>query len=261
MSFNYRGPLIFDNGVGTPASPGGYLGFGQTNLLSDDSSGPRIYAGLGDPNGVLTAPIGSFWIETATGGWYQNTNGLTLWDLVTGGGSGVPNTVYDSGFIAAPAAAMTTGLLAYPAGSVNLNYLLLARVSTVATYANILGRINGDAVAANYTSLRSLGDPAVGVLTSPKDVNAASRIIGSAPGSTSTASKFAVITGCVPFFLGSQLKQMTGVSTDFRSLAGEEFVSTGAIEWNSAALVTSIGFTVTGGTNFEIGSRLIVYAQ
>lgn len=261
MSFNFHGPLIFDNGVGTPASPGGYLGFGQTNLMSDDSSGPRIYSGLGDPDGILTAPIGSMWIETATGGWYQNVDGLTDWDLVTGGGSGVPNTIYDSGFIAAPVAAMTTGTLSYPAGSVNLNYLLLARLSDAATYQHILGRINGDAVAANYISLRSLGDPAVGVLTSPKDVNAASRILGSAPASTSTASKFGVLTGTIPFFQGAQLKQMTGTSTDFRSLAGEEFVSTGAIEWNNTAVVTSIGFTDAGGGNFEIGSRLIVYAQ
>jgi hypothetical protein len=65
----------------------------------------------------------------------------------------------------------------------------------------------------------------------------------------------------VPFFQGAQLKQMTGTSTDFRTLAGEEFVSTGAIGWNNAAVTTSIGFTDAGGGNFEIGSRLIVYSQ
>lgn len=262
MANNIRGPFIFDNGVGTPASPGGYLGYGQTNPLFDaDSSGPRIYAGLGNPNGVLTAPIGSMWIETATGGWYRNVNGLTGWVLMAGGGSGTPLTIYDSGFIAAPVAAMSTGLLTYDAGVVNLSYLLLTRLTDAATYQHILGRLNGDAVGANYISLRSLGDPAVGVLQSPKDVNAASRILGSAPAATSTANLFGVMTGTIPFFLGTQLKQMTGTSTDFRTLAGEEFVSTGAIGWNNAAAITSIGFTDAGGGNFDIGSRLIVYAQ
>lgn len=261
MSFNVRGPWIMDNGVGTPASPGAYFGFGQTNLMSSDSSGPRIYAGLGNPNGVTTAPIGSMWFETATGGWYRNVNGTTGWVLMVGGGSGTPTTIFDSGFIAAPTAAMNTGTLVYDAGVVNLSYLLLSRLSDVATYQRILGRLNGDSVAANYISLRSLGDPAVGVLTAPKDVNAASRIIGSAPASTSTAGKFGILTGWVPFFLGTQLKLMTGNSKDFRSLAGEEFPSDGAIEWNNTAAVTSMGFTDAGGGNFEIGSRLIVYAQ
>ncbi len=261
MSFNFHGPLIFDNSSGTPANPGAYLGFAQANLQSEDSSGPRIYAGTGDPNGVLTAPIGSMWIEDVTGGWYQNVNGAQLWDLVTGGGSGATNTIYDSGFISGPQATMDTGVLVIPTGTVHLRYMLLTRFNVVATYSNIIAGLNNDFTQANYISLRSLGDPAVGVLTAPKAVAAASSVIGSAPAFSAGPNLFGVLEGSVPFYAGAQLKQITGTSTDFRTLAGEEFVSTGAAGWNAAAVVSRIGFRDSAAGNFAANSRLIVYAQ
>lgn len=43
------------------------------------SSGPTITAGTGDPNGSITAPIGSIRLQTDTGALWQNTDGSTAW--------------------------------------------------------------------------------------------------------------------------------------------------------------------------------------
>lgn len=80
MANNFDGPVLLDNGVGSAASPGAYLGFGRTS--GEDSNGPRIYSGTGDPNGVTTAPLGSLWLRTDSAGFYRNTDGGTTWVAV-----------------------------------------------------------------------------------------------------------------------------------------------------------------------------------
>lgn len=74
-------PVVLTNGLpSTPASPGSYFGFGL-NATKSASSGTRIYTGTGNPDGVLTAPLGSLWIDNTStaGAYYINTNGLTEW--------------------------------------------------------------------------------------------------------------------------------------------------------------------------------------
>lgn len=259
---NYRGPIILDNSTGTPANPGAYFGFAQSAPTTQrNSTGARLYSGTGNPNGVLTAPIGSLWINDATGIWYQNTDGATTW-VPFGTGSGSQTLIYDSGYIAAISATMNTGVLAIPSGAVHLSFKLLSRSDSAVTYDHILGAINADVVDADYISVQSLGDPAVGVLTSPIRRVAASRIIGSAPAATSGAARFGILLGEVPFYNSTAArKSMQAISSDFRTAAGEEFIATGAIERNSVATVTQLGFTFEAAGNFIVGSRLMVYAQ
>lgn len=258
---NYRGPIILDNSTGTPGNPGAYFGFAQTTPTTmRNSTGARFYSGTGNPNGILTAPIGSLWINDATGIWYQNTDGATTW-VPFGTGSGSQTLIYDSGYIAAISATMNTGVLAIPAGAVNLSFKLLSRSDSLVTYDHILGAINADVVDADYISVQSLGDPAVGVLTSPISRIPASRIIGSTPAASSGANRFGVLTGEVPFYDSAARKSMIARSSDFRTAAGEEFIADGAIERNSAATVTQLGFTLEAAGNFIVGSRLMVYAQ
>ena len=81
MSNNYDTPVILDNGVGTAAVPGDYFGFGRAAGTAV-STGPRVYAGTGDPNGVVTAPLGSLWLRTDVGGFFRNTDAGTTWVAV-----------------------------------------------------------------------------------------------------------------------------------------------------------------------------------
>lgn len=74
-------PLVLTNGLpSTPASPGSYFGFGL-NATKSASTGPRIYTGAGNPDGVLSAPLGSLWINNTStdGAIFVNTNGTTEW--------------------------------------------------------------------------------------------------------------------------------------------------------------------------------------
>lgn len=72
--------VVISDALGTPASPtGGYFGFANALGTQVASTGPRLWAGNGNPNTVLTAPLGSQWTNTATGLIYVNTNGATAW--------------------------------------------------------------------------------------------------------------------------------------------------------------------------------------
>lgn len=82
MSNNYDGPYIITNGVGSAAAPAaGYFGFGRT-AIGTQSTGPRIMAGTGTPNGVTTAPLGSLWLRSDAAGFFRNTDGATAWSAV-----------------------------------------------------------------------------------------------------------------------------------------------------------------------------------
>lgn len=75
---NFDGTILLEEGLGSAASPAvGYIIFGNA------TTGPRIYAGTGAPDGVVTAPAGSLWIRTDTPNIYQNEAGSTGWSVVT----------------------------------------------------------------------------------------------------------------------------------------------------------------------------------
>ena len=87
MSNNYDEPILLDSGVGTPAAPGDYFGFGRT-ATGVVSTGPRVYGGTGDPSNVLTAPAGSLYLSStgsAGGGGtlFVNTDGASTWVLTS----------------------------------------------------------------------------------------------------------------------------------------------------------------------------------
>lgn len=80
---NFDGNVVIDDGVGTAAAPGSYFGFGRA-AGGTVSTGPRIYAGTGDPNGTVTAPQGSLWIQTDSAtDLHRNSDGGTTWLSVT----------------------------------------------------------------------------------------------------------------------------------------------------------------------------------
>lgn len=78
---NFDDDVILDDGVGAIANPGSYVGFGRAEG-GTESTGPRIYAGTGDPNGTVTAPLGSLWLRSDVAGFYRNTDGATTWVAV-----------------------------------------------------------------------------------------------------------------------------------------------------------------------------------
>lgn len=82
----FNANVLLGDGVGSTGAPGSYFGFGQTGS-SAASVGPRIQSGTGDPNGVVTSPIGSQWTDSATGILYINQDGGTTWAVVAGPGS------------------------------------------------------------------------------------------------------------------------------------------------------------------------------
>jgi len=63
MANDFDGPILIDNGVGTPAAPGGYVGFGRA-AGTEVSTGPRIYAGTGNPQNTLNAPAGTLYLSS-----------------------------------------------------------------------------------------------------------------------------------------------------------------------------------------------------
>lgn len=96
MSNNFDDPVIIDNGIGTPANPGAYFGLGRA-AGGVQSTGPRIYAGVGDPSGVMAAPAGTMWIDSSTGQVYQNMDGASAYQQsVTGGLYGATTTYLDA---------------------------------------------------------------------------------------------------------------------------------------------------------------------
>lgn len=77
MSNNFDTPVLLDAGISTPAVPGDYFGFGRA-AGGTVSTGPRIYAGAGNPSGTLVAPIGSLWLRNDGGDPLFNNDGTAL---------------------------------------------------------------------------------------------------------------------------------------------------------------------------------------
>lgn len=71
--------VIISDALGTPAAPTAYFGFANALGTVVASTGPRIQAGSGNPNGTLTSPAGSIWLDSATGTSYRNVDGATAW--------------------------------------------------------------------------------------------------------------------------------------------------------------------------------------
>lgn len=76
--------VILSDTLGTPASPTAYFGFANASGTQVASTGPRIQSGSGNPNGTLTSPLGSLWIDSATGTSYVNVDGATQWVVSSG---------------------------------------------------------------------------------------------------------------------------------------------------------------------------------
>ena len=83
MSNNFDGPVLLDDGVSTtvPVAVSAYFGFGRTGTGSQ-STGPRIIAGVGTPDTLVTAPLGSLWLQSDSAGFFRNTDGATAWTAV-----------------------------------------------------------------------------------------------------------------------------------------------------------------------------------
>lgn len=64
----------------------GFNGFSHEDSdgynYADLPGGLRIYTGTGSPNGVITAPIGSLYINRTDGKVYYNSDAETTWALV-----------------------------------------------------------------------------------------------------------------------------------------------------------------------------------
>jgi len=87
MSNNFDEPVLIDDGISTPATPADYLGFGRAAGTAV-STGPRVYAGTGDPRNTLTAPAGSIYMTSdggagSVGSLYVNDDGAVNWVLAS----------------------------------------------------------------------------------------------------------------------------------------------------------------------------------
>lgn len=96
MSNNFDTNILLDNGLGSAAAPGAYIGFGR-NAGTAVSTGPRIYSLSDSPNGVLTAPRGSIALRTTIGSvqLWQNTDAGTTWQQMGSLSSGTVSLTDD----------------------------------------------------------------------------------------------------------------------------------------------------------------------
>ncbi len=76
---NFPTNVILSDALGTPASPSSYFGFANALGTVVASTGPRFQSGTGNPNGVLTSPAGSLWMDATTGAIFRNMDGVTAW--------------------------------------------------------------------------------------------------------------------------------------------------------------------------------------
>ena len=83
MSNNFDGPILLDD-------PASYLGYGRSGFSSSSTFARLHYAGA-DPNGVLSAPIGSLAMSPV--GTWQNTDGAFAWVLLSAGSGGTADEV------------------------------------------------------------------------------------------------------------------------------------------------------------------------
>ena len=74
----------FSGNVALPLD--GRLGFGIPAIGGDEPTGPQLLAVAGDPNGVVTAPIGTLALDFGTPSLWQNIGGTT-WVLAGGNAS------------------------------------------------------------------------------------------------------------------------------------------------------------------------------
>lgn len=79
---------IFNGNVAVPID--GRIGFGLPPIGDDEPLGPQILATDGDPNGVVTAPVGTIALDFTTPALWQNTDGGTTWVSVAMGAGVVP---------------------------------------------------------------------------------------------------------------------------------------------------------------------------
>ncbi len=139
-------PVVLTNGLpSTPASPGSYFGFGL-NSTKSASTGPRLYVGAGNPNGVLVAPLGSQWTDNVAGIVYINTNAASAWSVL-GISAGTTNVIPDPGTgVAIPVTASGTIELTIGAG---------AETNTLAapTFQGQVLVINADTVGAGTRAI------------------------------------------------------------------------------------------------------------
>ena len=104
-------------------------------------SGPRpqIEKGTGNPNGVLSRPIGSLFLRTDTAQLWQNTNGGTTWTQAAGGTAGsVPNPTPND-YLIELGAASDMGLGYFLAATTGLPADTVALGSTSATFYPVSG--------------------------------------------------------------------------------------------------------------------------
>lgn len=238
--------VLLTDGVGTTGAPGSYFGFGGASTATS-STGPRVQAGVGNPNGVVTSPIGSMWIDSSTGIRYRNTTGGTVW-LATGSLA----TLFDS-LLVAPAATIATGVLA--TGFRGHLWVYMARSSTASDGDTVLMQVNADLTAANYQNVRyANGTSAVAAVAS-------TAAIGIIPAASSTAGMGAGLQVYVMFPEETTFQKWASPSVggDDRGAGPGPQVEIRNWRHISTAAIASYTWALASGANFITGSHFTLY--
>lgn len=242
----YATNVLLTDGVGTTGTPGSYFGFGGVST-SPSSTGPRFQAGVGSPIGVVTSPLGSSWIDSATGIEYLNVNGGTTWAIAD-----ALAVLYDSTAIGAPAASLSTGALATGYRAHLIWYI--ARTNTAADAEIVSMRVNGDAVDANYMSVAKVdGAASAATVDSKPWINA----VPSASTGAGIASGAALY---VPY-----PEETTFHKWAAQMVGGDDRANPGSLvemrTWRhlSTAAIASYTFLPGSGGSFIAGSHFVVY--
>lgn len=256
-SNNFDGVVLLDQGVGSAASPGDYFGFGRA-AGGEVSTGPRLLAGTGSPNGVTTAPAGSLWLRTDGGiQLWQNTDGGTTWVQIGNLSGSVTLSAIDTTATAAfqwtaadnAAAAVSIGA----AGALSM----LVLDTTNGSETVVIGAANG--LRINDSSELRFGTPGTDVLFSADGTNVTVSGTGTLRAVDNFVYEFGT-DGDVNISYNSANNRYQGVSDAVSGAAalaassGFRFES-GARTTTDAAAGTGSGsfFVVTGATDITDG--------
>jgi hypothetical protein len=230
---------------------------------------PQLLHGDGSPEGLFYASQGSLYMRrdaSGAGGLYVKTTGITLatgWQTystasVTGGFV----TLYDSGYLAAAAAAIDSGAGGFSISLNHLKALLIARGDTAAVATTIQLQFNGD-TGANYDQGGMYHGASFSPVMTADDVAASTSLGGSCyiPGANANTAKAGLAQLDVPFYSNSTFHKiglLNGGEIEDTAATNNNLQSWNTIQWRSIAAITRVKVTLAAG-NFAAGSRLIVY--
>lgn len=252
------------------ASVGDYLAKGTDDTLQMVSAvtGGGASTGTGSPEGVVTAAVGAFYVQTdastaSDGVWYKQTGaGNTGWvQIVASAGTGGGVTVlYDSGALASPANSIDTGAGGIAGGYDVLEIWAVLRTDETVANSGCHLRFNNDSTAGNYQRQRLTG--ANTTASAGIGGGSATSVDVGVAGANCATGDFSIVRCTIPFY--TETTAHKAVEVEFGNpddTDANKSVQINLARWKDAAAITRLSLTAPAGKNFVAGSHVIVYGR